>query len=139
MDELYQEIILDHYRRPRHRDGCPGCALSVHQDNPLCGDEITLGLDVADGTIVRVGYEGQGCSISTASASMMAEMVEGKSVAKARELFETVRRMMHGEAPGADLGDLMALEGVARFPVRVKCALLAWTALNEALGKAGER
>jgi len=138
MDELYQEIILDHHRNPRHRDGCVGCTLSVHQDNPLCGDEITLGLEIEDGVIVRAGYEGQGCSISTASASMMAESVKGQPVARARALFEMMRRMMHGESPDEDLGDLMALGGVARFPVRVKCALLPWTALNEALDKEGD-
>jgi len=133
MEELYQEIILDHYRCPRHKNCCPDCGVRVHQDNPLCGDDITLGVELEHGTIARIGFEGQGCAISQASASMMAESVKGQSVERALELGETMRRMMHGEAPDEDLGDLMALQGVAKFPVRVKCALLPWTAMRQAL------
>jgi nitrogen fixation NifU-like protein len=133
IEELYQEIILDHYRSPRHRGRCPHCGRTAHRDNPLCGDEITLGLELSEGTIARVVFEGQGCSISQASASMMAEAVDGLGVERALELAASVRRLMHGEPPEEDLGDLMALSGVARFPVRVKCALLPWTALVEAL------
>ncbi len=137
-EQLYQEIILDHYRSPRNKGACPGCGVTVHQDNPLCGDEITLCLDEERGQIRRVCFEGQGCSIFQASASMMTESVDGLSTDGAMALGETVRQMMHGEPPAEDLGDLMALEGVARFPVRVKCALLPWTALRQALAESRE-
>jgi nitrogen fixation NifU-like protein len=133
IEDLYQEIILDHYRAPRHRGSCAHCGRTVHRDNPLCGDEVTVGLDLSDGTIARVSFEGHGCSISQASASMMAEAVVGVRVERAMELAEAVRQLMHGDSPDEDLGDLMALSGVARFPVRIKCALLPWTALVEAL------
>ena len=139
VEDLYREIILDHYRSPRNkRRGVEG-AISVKHDNPLCGDELALAVDVDDGHLSDVAFDGRGCSISQASASMMTEAVKGKSVKDALGLVETVRLMMHGEPPAEDLGDLMALEGVAKFPVRVKCALLAWMALKDALGKADGR
>lgn len=134
-EDLYREIILDHYRTPRNkRRGTEG-AIAVKHDNPLCGDELILSVDVKDGKLADVSFDGQGCSISQASASMMTEAVHGMSVSDAGELAEKIRLMMHGEGPDDDLGDLMALEGVAKFPVRVKCALLAWMALKDALGK----
>lgn len=133
VEDLYREIILDHYRSPRNkRRGVEG-SVAVKHDNPLCGDELHLAVDVQDGKLTDVAFGGKGCSISQASASMMTEAVVGKSVKDALELTETIRLMMHGEHPGEDLGDLMALEGVAKFPVRVKCALLAWMALRDAL------
>lgn len=134
-EDLYREIILDHYRSPRNkRRGVEG-AIAVKHDNPLCGDELHLAVDVQDGSVADVAFDGRGCSISQASASMMTEAVQGKSVKDALGITETVRQMMHGHAPAEDLGDLMALEGVAKFPVRVKCALLAWMALKDALGQ----
>jgi nitrogen fixation NifU-like protein len=137
LDELYQEIILDHYRNPRHKGPCPHCGRSVQHDNPLCGDEITLGVEVQGGCIKAIAHDGHGCSISQASASMMTEAALGQPVERVLALGEAVRRMMHGEAPDAELeealGDLMALEGVAKFPVRIKCALLPWMALSDAL------
>ena len=133
VDDLYREIILDHYRSPRNkRRGVEG-AIAVKHDNPLCGDELHLAVDIQGGSLSDVAFDGKGCSISQASASMMTEAVVGKSVKDALELSETIRLMMHGEHPPEDLGDLMALEGVAKFPVRVKCALLAWMALKDAL------
>ena len=133
VDDLYREIILDHYRSTRNkRRGVEG-AIAVKHDNPLCGDELHLAVDIQGGSLSDVAFDGKGCSISQASASMMTEAVVGKSVKDALELAETIRLMMHGEHPGEDLGDLMALEGVAKFPVRVKCALLAWMALKDAL------
>jgi nitrogen fixation NifU-like protein len=140
VDDLYREIILDHYRSPRNkRRGVEG-AIAVKHDNPLCGDELHLSVDVQNGSLADVAFDGKGCSISQASASMMTEAVQGKTVGEALELTETIRLMMHGEHPGESfedaLGDLMALEGVAKFPVRVKCALLAWMALKDALGQA---
>jgi nitrogen fixation NifU-like protein len=134
LDDLYQELILDHYRRPRRKGGCAGCGLRARGDNPLCGDSVELRLALDDGRISDLGWDGQGCAISQASASMMAEAVRGKSVAEALALGEAVRRLMHGAAPARELGDLEALAGVARFPVRVKCALLPWTTLASGLG-----
>ena len=136
VDDLYREIILDHYRSPRNkRRGVEG-SIAVKHDNPLCGDELHLSVDIQGGQLSDVAFDGKGCSISQASASMMTEAVHGKSVDDALDLAETIRLMMHGESPSDDLGDLMALEGVAKFPVRVKCALLAWMALKDALGQA---
>jgi nitrogen fixation NifU-like protein len=135
VEDLYREIILDHYRSPRNkRRGVEG-AIAVKHDNPLCGDELHLAVDVQNGQLSDVAFDGKGCSISQASASMMTEAVQGQSVNEALALTETIRLMMHGEHPGDDLGDLMALEGVAKFPVRVKCALLAWMALKDALDR----
>ena len=133
LDDLYQEIILDHYRSPRNRGACEECDHSVHHDNPLCGDELDLALQLERGRIHRIAFSGRGCSISQASASMMTERVKGETLEQALSIAEVVRRMMHGEPPAVDLGDLMALEGVSRFPVRVKCALLPWMALRDAL------
>ena len=138
VEDLYREIILDHYRSPRNkRRGVEG-AIAVKHDNPLCGDELHLAVDVQDGELSDVAFDGKGCSISQASASMMTEAVQGKSVKDALALTETIRQMMHGESPNEDLGDLMALEGVAKFPVRVKCALLSWMALKDALTQNGQ-
>jgi nitrogen fixation NifU-like protein len=138
VEDLYREIILDHYRSPRNkRRGVEG-AIAVKHDNPLCGDELHLAVDVQNGQLADVAFDGKGCSISQASASMMTEAVQGQSVDEALALAETIRLMMHGESPGDDLGDLMALEGVAKFPVRVKCALLAWMALKDALTRDGQ-
>jgi nitrogen fixation protein NifU and related proteins len=136
VDDLYQEIILDHYRAPRNKGDCPACTVRVRHDNPLCGDEIELALELHGGRIRRVAFSGRGCAISQASASMMTEAVRDLAPEQALELGETVRRMMHGAPPATDLGDLQALEGVAQFPVRVKCALLPWMALRDALGRA---
>jgi nitrogen fixation protein NifU and related proteins len=138
VDDLYQEIILDHYRSPRNKRACDGNATRVHHDNPLCGDELDLYVQVEDGRIRQATFQGQGCAISQASASMMTEAVEGKTVAEALSLGETMREMMHGHPAATEVGDLVALEGVAKFPVRVKCALLAWVALRDALERGGE-
>ena len=136
LDDLYQEIILDHYRKPRGR--CTGepekGERCVHHSNPLCGDELTLRVKLDDGEqIKKVCFSGQGCAISQASASMMTEAVKGLNTLQANELVETVRQMMKGKDPVEDIGDIEALEGVAQFPVRIKCALLAWMALKDAL------
>jgi nitrogen fixation protein NifU and related proteins len=139
VDDLYQEIILDHYRSPRSKRACDhGAVTQVHHDNPLCGDELDLFVQIEDGRIRQATFQGQGCAISQASASMMTEAVCGKTVAEALSLGETMREMMHGHPPSTELGDLDALEGVAKFPVRVKCALLAWVALRDALERGGK-
>ena len=132
---MYQELILKHYRRPRNRGLLEGATAVVSMRNPTCGDEITLQLRVVEGTIEAVRFEGQGCSISQASASMMSELMEGKSIAESEALAARFVELMHGSVEASQdraLGDLRALSGVAKFPPRVKCALLAWNALQEA-------
>lgn len=134
-DELYREIVLDHWRSPRHHGEVAGATSRIHGDNPLCGDEILLTLRVDGGRIEDIAFTGHGCSISRASASMMCEQVAGGSVDGAGDLTRRFRSMMldGGEADALDLGDLEALQGVARMPARVKCAVLPWNALREAL------
>ncbi|MBW7996341.1 MAG: SUF system NifU family Fe-S cluster assembly protein [Candidatus Glassbacteria bacterium] len=136
-EELYQEIILDHYRSPRNRcseqEATGGNC--VKHENPLCGDELLLSVELdGDGRkIARVCFAGHGCSISQASASMMTEAVLGMERCQALAMVDRVRAMMHGEPPDEDLGDAEALQGVSKFPVRIKCALLAWLALKSSL------
>jgi nitrogen fixation protein NifU and related proteins len=135
LNALYQELILQHYRKPRNRGTLENPSAEVAMHNPVCGDEITLQIRVDDGRIEAVRFSGQGCAISQASASMMAQLLEGKTIEEANTLGARFTRMMHGDEEAAgdrSLGDLRALAGVAKFPVRVKCALLAWNALQEA-------
>ncbi len=135
LQTLYQELILQHYRSPRNRGELDSPSVEISMNNPVCGDEITLQLEVAGEIVSSVRFRGQGCSISQASASMMTQQLEGKSLAEARALAELFTRLMHGDPDAAadrTLGDLRALAGVAKFPARVKCALLAWNALSEA-------
>jgi nitrogen fixation NifU-like protein len=137
LDDLYQEIILDHYRSPRNRASeLENVDVHVHHSNPLCGDELDLRLRVADDKVDGLAYDGDGCSISMASASAMSEAVAGRSLADADDLAEVFRLMMHGEGLKRedDLLDGVAFQGVAKFPVRVKCALLGWMALKDAIG-----
>ena len=145
LEDLYREVILDHYRSPRnkgHLDSPDAVAQGV---NPLCGDEITIELGFEDGKVSEVAVDGQGCSISQSSASMMTEAIKGKTKAEIEELTQRFRDMMSldGEAdigidperPGAVLGDLEALQGVRKYPVRIKCASLGWNVLLDALGQ----
>jgi nitrogen fixation NifU-like protein len=137
LHQLYQEVILDHYRSPRNKGALEDATHSITMNNPLCGDVVELLLTVCDGKIVDARFEGQGCSISLASASMMTDRLKGRSIGEALDLDRTFTRMLHGDADAAedeDLGDLRALAGVAKFPVRVKCALLAWNCLEELVG-----
>ena len=132
---LYQELILAHYRNPRNRGELEGADAEVHLRNSTCGDEITLRLRMRDGRIDEIRFGGQGCSISQASASMMTEALRGKSPAEAQALTARFKELMQGSKEAAtdhSLGDLRALAGVTRFPMRVHCALLAWSALEEA-------
>ena len=136
LDDLYQEIILDHYRSPRNRaPELENADVHVHHSNPLCGDELDLRLRVADDKIDGLAYDGDGCSISMASASAMSEAVAGRALSDADDLAEVFRLMMHGEGLKRedDLLDGVAFQGVAKFPVRVKCALLGWMALKDAI------
>jgi len=130
LEELYREIILEHYTRPRNRGRLDPADIVVEGANPSCGDEISVYARVEDGVIQDIRFEGRGCSISQASASMMTEQVRGKSLQEVKALIEEFKGMMQGRpAEEGRLGDLMALQGVRRFPVRVKCATLAWMAL----------
>jgi nitrogen fixation protein NifU and related proteins len=148
LEDLYREIILDHYRTPRNRGELPTPPAVVAQGhNPLCGDEITVYLQVDDDRVSDVKVAGQGCSISQSSASMMSQAIKGKSVPEVRALVRKFKSMMsiedtsaddNGDPPSADveLGDLEALQGVVKFPVRIKCATLAWNTLLESLHEA---
>ena len=139
LDELYKEVILDHYKNPRNKRGLDEATVSRRKSNPLCGDEIEVHALLADGEVKEVTFEGQGCSISQASASMLTESVRGKPVGDASTLVSEFRGMMEGRVePDEDaFGDLVALKGVAKYPVRIKCAVLAWDVLQDALGDAG--
>ncbi|MEI7990883.1 MAG: SUF system NifU family Fe-S cluster assembly protein [Actinomycetota bacterium] len=142
LEDLYREIILDHYRTPRNRGALETPPAVVAQGhNPLCGDEIQVYLLVEDGVVRDVKVGGQGCSISQSSASMMTQAVKGKPVADAHRVLDAFRRMMglevDGEPEDVNLGDLEALQGVVKFPVRIKCATLAWTTLAQAMEEAG--
>ena len=133
-DDLYRELILDHYRRPRNRGGLAVATRRAEGVNPVCGDEIKLDLLLNDDVIEDIAFSGQGCSISQSSASMLTDRIKGRTTAEANQVMGEVRAMlMDGEAPGPDLGDLESLEGVARLPVRVKCAMLCWNVLQEGL------
>jgi nitrogen fixation protein NifU and related proteins len=146
LEDLYREIILDHYRTPRNRGELPPPASHAVGHNPLCGDEIDVYLQVEGDTVTDVKVGGQGCSISQSSASMMSQAVKGRSVAEVRALVRRFKGMMSIEEPDGDgdgspevevkLGDLEALQGVVKFPVRIKCATLAWNTLLEALAEA---
>ena len=135
LTDLYQEVILDHNRRPRNFRALAGASHRAEGYNPLCGDRLTLYLKVADGIIEDVSFEGAGCAISKASASMMTDALKGMPVADAHALFERFHRMVTTppEETVEDLGKLSSLAGVREFPVRVKCASLAWHTLKAAM------
>ena len=134
---LYQELILDHYRRPRNKGTLEKADASVDVKNPLCGDEIGLQVAFDGDCVCDLKFSGRGCSISQASASMMTQLVKGKSTKDIDAIRKRFRDVMLGNTAGDDteLGPLRALSGVARFPARVKCALLAWNALESALAE----
>ena len=141
LDDLYRAILLDHYRSPRHRGRLEGDRVaSADGANPLCGDELALDVRLDDaGRIAEIAFEGTGCSISQASASLMTDYVEGRSTAEAAAGVAGFQSMMtSGEAPEG-FGDLEALAGVSKFPMRVKCASLSWKTLEQALGAATQR
>jgi nitrogen fixation NifU-like protein len=138
LDDLYRDLILDHYRHPRNRGRLDHATAKAEGFNPLCGDEIAVDVELEGGRIKDVAFSGRGCSISQASGSMMTDAVKGMSSHEAMQLAESFRRLMtHPEdEPAEDIGDLEAFQGVAKFPVRVKCATLAWHVLEEGLEKA---
>jgi nitrogen fixation NifU-like protein len=134
LDELYRELILDHYRHPHNKGKLEG-ATHAEGYNPLCGDEIEMDLVLEGDTIEDIAFMGRGCSISQASASMMTDAVKGKDIEEASRLSESFRQMMTeaDSEPDPELGDLEAFQGVAKFAVRVKCATLAWRVLEDAI------
>lgn len=144
MDSMYQEIILDHYKHPQHRGQLDPFDAEVHHVNPTCGDEITLRVRMSGGVVADLGWDGEGCSISQASTSVMSGLVVGKPVHEALRLQQRFLELMQSrgnavlEASDEDeLEDAVAFEGVAKYPARVKCALLGWMAMKSAVAEAG--
>ncbi len=142
LDDLYREVVLDHYRSPRGRDPLPAPDVQREGFNPICGDEVHVALEMDDCSVRNCQVRCRGCAISVASGSMLAELLPGRTCEECEVLGEAFRAMLHGEAPppGLDMGDLEALHGVAKFPVRIKCAMLPWMTLRDALRSyAGKR
>ncbi|MCH8984308.1 MAG: SUF system NifU family Fe-S cluster assembly protein [Acidobacteria bacterium] len=143
LEDLYREVILDHYRNPRNKGHIDSPDATAHGVNPLCGDEVTIDLTFNGDTVTEVAVESQGCSISQSSASMMTEAIKGKTRSEIESLTNKFKSMMSieedtdlgldPERPGSVLGDIEALQGVRQYPVRIKCANLGWTVLAEAL------
>jgi nitrogen fixation protein NifU and related proteins len=138
LGSLFQELILEHYKRPRNKGELDDATARVHMNNPTCGDEVWLQIRMVGDLVEDVRFVGDGCSISQASISMMTQRLKGRTREEAALLIKGFTAMMHGDEDAAkdrDMGDLRALAGVSKFPVRVKCALLGWNALEEALRK----
>lgn len=138
MRELYTQVIMDHYQRSRNRGELDDAELKEHLLNPLCGDEVTVYANFRDDKVADVKFEGRGCSISQASASMMAERLMGKSREEAEAEIESFKNMMLGKEEFPEDEDLTALKGVIQYPARVKCAVLAWTAFQNGLNEREE-
>ena len=135
LGDLFQDVILEHYKRPRNRGVLEDATASVHMNNPACGDEVRLFLRIEGGVVRDVSFEGEGCSISQSSISMMTQLLKGRPVEEGLRLGERFKAMMHGDPEAArdpDLKDARSLAGVSRFPTRIKCALLGWNAFEEA-------
>lgn len=139
VDDLYREIILDHYRNPRNPEKLPAADIAAEGMNPFCGDEVLLQIALKDGLVDAVGFQGVGCSISQASASILTELIKGKTLQEAEAVYLLFRDMMQGKETSAEameaLGQAEALAGVKRFPIRIKCALLAWVTLEDGIKK----
>ena len=136
LDEMYHEIILDHYRSPRNNHVISQPTKEIESNNPFCGDEIKLQLKMEGGIIKDIGITGRGCAISQASASLMGETLLGKQIEEASVIYHLFRELLTGELSEDkmdQLGDSVALEGVKKFPIRVKCALLSWSAMRDML------
>ena len=143
LSELYQEVILDHNRNPRNYGPLPDATATAHGVNPLCGDHVTLYVKLEDDRVSDISFQGNGCAISTASASLLTEVLKGKTRRQAESLFETFHDLVTGKAPeerpgGPSLGKLRVFAGVSEFPVRVKCATLVWHTLKAALSRIQE-
>ena len=141
LKDLYQEVILDHNRNPRNCYIMDGASCTADGHNPLCGDTVKVYLRIEDGIIEEISFQGQGCAICTASTSLMTESVRGKTVEEAQGLFDEFHQMLTGvaEEQGLELGKLQVFEGVREYPVRVKCATLAWHTLNAAMEEKDEK
>lgn len=138
LDSLYREVVMDHYRRPHGREPLARVDARAHGFNPVCGDEVHLALTLGDDRIDGVQIQGRGCAICTASGSVMAELLPGRTITEAHRAATVFRGLMHGEGlPDGDWGDIEALEGVSQFAVRVKCAMLPWVTLEDALASGG--
>lgn len=131
LDDLYRRVIMDHYQRPRNRGQLAGEAVSIQLNNPTCGDRISLQMHIKDGVVEDVKFEGEGCSISMASASMMTDAIKGNKLEDALEMANNFSRLMQGEDVEFKYEDIEALSGVNKFPARIKCATLAWNALRK--------
>ena len=141
LEELYQEIILDHYRRPRNKGKVDPADFQAKEYNPLCGDDIEVTARLKDGKIADIRFDGKACTICTASASIMTQKLRDKTLQEASELAKSFQTMMRGDVPfgGREMGDLKALEGVLKFPVRVKCATLPWHAVQNGIEQKGKQ
>jgi len=133
LDSLYQELILEHYKRPRNHQVLEHATTQQEGVNPSCGDELELYLVIEDDVIADIAFIGEGCAISQAATSMMTEAVKGRTVNEAKTRAQEFRAMIHGDPPAEALGDLKVLAGIAKLPARVKCATLAWVTLEQAL------
>lgn len=140
LDQLYRRVIMDHYKSPRNKGSIEDGALTIDMNNPTCGDRIHLTLQVEDGKIQNAKFDGEGCSISMASASMMTQAVKGKTVEEALQLSTTFSEMMLGKDydDSIELEDIEALSGVSQFPARIKCATLAWKAMEKGVSEETE-
>ena len=136
LDSLYQEVILDHYRNPHHKGLSTSSDIQVKHNNPSCGDEVTLNLNMSDGLVKDISWDGVGCSISMASVSVMSDLLIGKSIDEANEILNNFTELMQskGQSSGDEmvLDDAVAFAGVSKFPARIKCALLGWMAFKDA-------
>lgn len=137
LDQLYRQVIMDHYKNPRNKGSIEDGALTIDMNNPTCGDRIHLTLQVEDGIVQNAKFDGEGCSISMSSASMMTQAVKGKKIDEALQLSHIFSDMMLGKEydDSIDLGDIEALNGVAKFPARIKCATLAWKAMEKGVSE----
>jgi nitrogen fixation protein NifU and related proteins len=135
LDTLYRQVIMDHYKKPRNKGILEDGNLTIDMNNPTCGDRIRLTMKVADGIVADAKFEGEGCSISMSSASMMTQAVKGQDIETALKFSETFSEMIQGKEydKNLDLGDIEALQGVSKFPARIKCATLAWKAMEKGL------
>ncbi len=135
LDQLYRSVIMDHYKKPRNKGVIDDSNVSIDMNNPTCGDRIHLSLQVEDGVVVDAKFEGEGCSISMSSASMMTETIKGKTTEEAVGLAQVFSEMMlgHEHDDSLDLGDVEALSGVSQFPARIKCATLSWKAMEKGI------
>ena len=135
LDELYREVILDHFKNSSHHGKIPDAQITVTGANPLCGDELTFFLKLGNGQIQQIRFDGKGCAISQAAASMLAAQLEHHTINDAKQVIDTMKGLMHGQEPNpsVDLGDLESLAGVRKFPVRVKCAALSWNVVEQGI------